>query len=73
MKDMTVACQRNNTCMIVCYVSCLPEFVSMWTEMKYGLAVIWKNSEPEVHQVAEVKHGLGVRVGPTAMRSGRFY
>jgi len=56
----------------VCYASGLPELVSMWTEMKYGLVVVRKNSEPEVHQVAEVKHCLGVWVGSTVMRSGRF-
>lgn len=59
--------------MTLCYVGCLPEFVSMWTKMKYGLAVVWKNSEPEVHQVAEVIHCLDIWVGSTAMRSGRFY
>ncbi len=59
--------------MIVCYSGRLPEFVSMWTEMKYGLAVVWKRSEPDVHHVAEVIHRLDVRVGSTAKRLARLH
>lgn len=61
--------QRRDTCMPVCYIACLPEFVSMWTEMKYGIDVVRKYPEPEVHQATELVDCLDVWVGSTAMAS----